>query len=73
MSVQTALQFIQLLRNDDDIKNQALALSHSEDLEQLVKLGTKVGLSFTTQDLELAHKHDWAMRWFIFSANTTKS
>lgn len=67
MSVQTALQFIQQIRADEGLKNRLLALNHNPDLESFVKLGAEVGLNFTVAELEEAHKHDWAMRWLLYS------
>lgn len=67
MSVQTALQFIQQVRADEGLKNRLLSLNSSPDLESFVKLGAEVGLVFTTEELEAAHKHDWAMRWLLYS------
>ena len=65
MSVQTALQFIEQLRVDEELKNRFLILGNSSDLESLVKLGAEVGLSFTVEQLKAAHKHDWAMRCLV--------
>lgn len=67
MSVQTALQFIQQFRADEVLKDKLLALNHNPDLESLVKLGAEVGMFFTTEEMEAAHKHDWAMRWLLYS------
>lgn len=67
MSVQTALQFIQQVRADEGLKNRVLSLNSSPDLESFVKLGAEVGLTFTVAELEAAHKHDWAMRWLLYS------
>jgi len=61
MSVQMALQFIQQLRTDEGLKNRLVVLNDSPDLESFVKLGAEVGLIFTIEELEAAHKHDWAM------------
>jgi len=69
MSVQTALQFIQQVRADEGLKNRLLSLNSSPDVESFVKLGAEVGLVFTVAELEAAHKHDWAMRWLLYSKN----
>ncbi|MBC6418413.1 MAG: Nif11 family protein [Prochloron sp. SP5CPC1] len=67
MSIPTALQFIQQVRADEGLKNRVLSLNSSPDLESFVKLGAEVGLVFTVAELEEAHKHDWAMRWLLYS------
>jgi predicted ribosomally synthesized peptide with nif11-like leader len=66
MSVQIALQFIQQLRADEGLKNRISALNDSHNLENFVKLGSELGLSFTVEELKAAHKHDWAMRWLLY-------
>jgi predicted ribosomally synthesized peptide with nif11-like leader len=68
MSVQTALQFIQQVRADVGLKSKLLALNNSPDLETLVKLGAEAGVTFTVEELQAAHKHDWAMRWLIYNS-----
>jgi hypothetical protein len=68
MSVQTALQFIQELRDDEGLKNRLLARNSSPDLESFVKLGAEIGLVFTVEDLKAAHKHDWGMRWLLYNS-----
>ena len=67
MSVQTALQFIQQLRNDEGLKTRLLALNSHPDLESFVKLGAEIGFAFTVEELKAAHKHDWAMRWLLYN------
>jgi len=68
MSVQTALQFIQQLRNDEGLKNRLLARNSRPDLESFVTLGAKIGFVFTVEDLKAAHKHDWGMRWLLYNS-----
>lgn len=65
MSVQTALQFIEKLRVDEELKKRLLIKSNNPDLESFVKLGAQIGLSFTIEQLKTAHKQDWAMRWLV--------
>lgn len=67
MSLQTALQFIQQLRADKRLKNRLLAINKSPNLESFVNRGSELGLRFTVAELEEAHKHDWAMRWLLYS------
>ncbi|WP_254565616.1 Nif11-like leader peptide family natural product precursor [Oscillatoria sp. HE19RPO] len=68
MSVQTAFQFIQKLRNDDGLKTRLLSQNSTPDLESFVKLGAELGLIFTVEELEAAHKHDWGMRWLLYQS-----
>ncbi|MCJ8280614.1 MAG: Nif11-like leader peptide family natural product precursor [Rivularia sp. ALOHA_DT_140] len=63
MSVQNALQFIEKLRVDEDLKNQ---LGNSPDLKSFVEVGRSVGFIFTVEQLKTAHKQDWAMRWLVY-------
>jgi len=67
MSVQMALQFIQQLRNDEGLKTRLFTLNSHPDLESFVKLGAEIGLAFNVEQLEAAHKHDWAMRWLLYN------
>ena len=66
MSVQTAFQFIQQLRTDNGLKARLLAHYPNPDLDRFVKLGAELGLIFTVEELEAAHKHDWGMRWLLY-------
>lgn len=65
MSIQVALQFIQLVRADPELQNKLLVCDRT-NLESCVILGRELGLNFTPQELETAHKHDWGMRWAIY-------
>jgi len=67
MSIQTALRFIQQLREDKYLKKRLLILNDCPSLESFVKLGAEVGLTFTLEELKTAHKHDWAMRWLLYN------
>ncbi|AFY57879.1 hypothetical protein Riv7116_5509 [Rivularia sp. PCC 7116] len=68
MSVQTALQFIEKLRVDEELKKRLLIKSNTPELESFVKLGAEVGLRFTVEQLKAAHKQDWAMRWLVYNS-----
>ncbi len=63
MSIQTALQFIQKVRQEEQLKNQIQALEGGAGLADLVSIGAATGFIFTAAELQQAHKHDWAMRW----------
>lgn len=68
MSVQTALQFIEKLRVDEELKKRLLIKSNNPDLESFVEVGAEVGLSFTVEQLKAAYKHDWGMRWLVYNS-----
>ena len=70
MSYQTALQFIQQLRGDEELKNRLLTLNNNPDLESFVKIGAEVDLFFTVEELATAHNHDWAMRWLLYNRDS---
>jgi len=63
MSTQAALQFIRQIRHDENMKQKIKALASSDELEGLVRVGAEAGFLFSKADLQLAHKHDWVMRW----------
>ena len=66
MSVQTALQFIKQLHSDEELKQQVIAIKQPPDLQSFFELGATQGMIFTVEDLKIAHKHDWTMRWLIY-------
>lgn len=68
MSVQFALDFIKKLKIDQDLQEQFLALGSNQNLDDCVKLGRELGWDFSRQELEIAHKHDWGMRWVIYKS-----
>ncbi len=73
MSVQTALQFIQKIRQDESLRRRVQALGRAADLESVVTLGEAAGYSFTVADLQTAFKHDWAMRWIHYGASAKQA
>jgi len=62
MSVQNAIRFIVQLRTNEELKKQLVSLDDVPELDNFVRLGGKIGLSFTSEELRAAHKHDWGMR-----------
>lgn len=64
MSLQAALQFIQKVRQEKSLQSRIQALENDPSLESLVVIGAEAGFVFTIAELQAAHKHDWAMRWF---------
>ncbi|WP_089727243.1 Nif11-like leader peptide family natural product precursor [Candidatus Thiosymbion oneisti] len=73
MSVKNALQFIVQLRADEELSKQLVFSDGVPELESLVRLGDKIGLSFTVEELRVAHKHDWGMRYISCSRSTPTS
>lgn len=67
MSIQTALYFIQQLRENEELKKRLLAHNANPNLDNFVEFGNEVGLTFTIEELKAAHKHDWAMRWLHYN------
>jgi predicted ribosomally synthesized peptide with nif11-like leader len=66
MTVHTALQFIQEARRDGPLRRKLEALPDEVTMEDLVQVGAAAGLSFTAEELQQAHAHDWRMRWTHF-------
>ena len=63
MSTQAALQFINQVRTDQQLQDQVKALGPKATLADFMQLGAAHGFGFTIEALQLAHKHDWSMRW----------
>jgi hypothetical protein len=73
MSLQTALQFIQQVRRDAMLRRQLQVLGLEATLESVVALGEVVGCTFTAEELQIAFKHDWGMRWAHYHAQGNTS
>jgi len=71
MSVKNALQLIVQLRTDEALRKRLVFPDGVPELESLVRLGDKIGLSFTVEELRTAHKHDWGMRYMSSSRPTS--
>ncbi len=69
--MQIAYQFIHKVRQDRCLQNQVRERNHEIGLEELVRLGSEEGFAFTAEELRLAHKHDWAMRWIRYDPKAT--
>lgn len=63
MAIQTALHFIQRVREDNDLQYRIEILGEEEVLEEIVQHASTLGFNFSVDDLVEAHKHDWSMRW----------
>jgi predicted ribosomally synthesized peptide with nif11-like leader len=67
MSVHNAIQFIQKVEQDDELKAKIRSGLPNLDLEDLVKMGAESGLAFTVSDFRTAFTKDWAARWAFYS------
>jgi predicted ribosomally synthesized peptide with nif11-like leader len=72
MSVQTAMQFIRKVREDESLRDQLKALGQAAELESVVQIGAAAGFDFTIEDIRTAFKHDWAMRWVYYGGEVEK-
>ncbi|MEH2459475.1 Nif11-like leader peptide family natural product precursor [Nostoc sp.] len=62
MSIQAASQFIQAVRQDENLKNQIRILGYPVSGEELVQIGRGAGFDYTEAELQTAFKQDWVMR-----------
>ena len=62
MSIQAALQFIQAVRQDENLKEQIRLLGYRASGENLVQVGRDGGFDYSEPELQTAFKHDWVMR-----------
>jgi predicted ribosomally synthesized peptide with nif11-like leader len=65
MSLQQALQFIQLVRSDETLRARLEPPGHV-DLGALVNIAREQGYAMTEDELRRAFTHDWAMRWLRY-------
>jgi predicted ribosomally synthesized peptide with nif11-like leader len=66
MSVKAAMEFIQLVRADESLRRELEALGRAADLECVIRIAQSAGYTFSVEELRVAFKHDWAMRWIRF-------
>lgn len=64
MSVQTALDFISMIRAENTFRLRMEELDSEDGLQSIIDLAESEGFSISERDLREAFKHDWAMRWF---------
>ena len=64
MSVQTALDFISMIRAENKLRLRMEEFDSKDGLQSIIDLAEKEGFSISERDLREAFKHDWAMRWF---------
>ena len=63
MSVQQALNFIHNVRAEPPAPGELERYLTDGGVEQLVLLAQSRGFECTVDELKLAHKMDWSMRW----------
>ena len=62
MTIASALAFIRRTREDPELAAKIERLGPEATLDQLVALGSEIGLAFDVEALRAAHKHDYAFR-----------
>jgi len=62
MSVRDAMQFIARVRREETIKTQLRGLGIDPDLDQVVAIGSAMGLHFSADELRNAYGYEWTMR-----------
>lgn len=62
MSVQQALDFINVLENDSSAAEQVESLLPGSPLQRLVDIGSSLGFQFAVDELRTALHADWTMR-----------
>jgi predicted ribosomally synthesized peptide with nif11-like leader len=72
MSVQAALQFIQAVRQDENLQERMM-LGHPASGEELVQVGRDAGFEYNEAELQAAYKHDWVMRSIRYKLTENKS
>ena len=63
MAIQDALGFIQEARRDEALRRELEGLEDEVTLEDLAHVAAASGFTFTAEELQEAHAHDWRMRW----------
>ena len=71
MSVQLALSFIRQVRQDEALRRDLAPLDDEASLSRLIEVAAAAGFCFTEEELQSAHKHDWAMRRARYGAANT--
>ena len=63
MSSQQALEFLRALREDSSLRAAIGPAQDAITLRDLVALGAAHGWTFDEDELSLAFRHEWGMRW----------
>jgi hypothetical protein len=63
MTVQNALDFIQMVRRSPDVQERIAAWGPAASMAQLIELADRLGFAFSAADLQAAFRYDWTMRW----------
>ena len=70
MSTQSALGFINKVRDDEDLRTRIWAIGGKADAQTLIELGTELGFLFTSDELQAAFRYDWGMRSLCYGPST---
>ena len=62
MSIHDAMQFIARVRGEEQIKDEIRRLGIDPDLGEVVAIGARLGLHFSTEELRNAYGYEWTMR-----------
>lgn len=65
---QTALGFLNLLREEPAVRERVVGRRDELTPEDLIALGASLGLHFDAQDFSQAFRQDWLLRWLHFRA-----
>jgi len=68
MAIQSALNFIHYVMNDDEGRAVIRALGSETNLAEAVQLSQQAGYDFSVEELRQAFKLDWQMRASYYSA-----
>jgi hypothetical protein len=71
MTVQDALDFIQMVRRSPDVQERIAAWGPAPSVAQLIELAGQLGFTFSPVQLQAAFRHDWTMRWVHHAGATT--
>ena len=71
MTVQNALDFIQMVRRSPDVRERIAAWEPAPTMAQLIELAGGLGFAFSPAELQAAFRYDWTMRWVHHAAGTT--
>jgi hypothetical protein len=73
MSLQAAMDFIRIAREDDALRARIGESDEEASLEAIAEIGAQAGFAFSAEELRSAFKHDWNMRWAHFGSRVEGS
>jgi len=71
MTVQNALDFIQLVRRNPEVQERIAAWGPAPSVAPLIELAAQLGFAFSPAELQAAFRYDWTMRWVHHAAGPT--